>query len=1009
MTDRLKLANFVGGISLQPSTFKEAYRPDDQVNMIPHPIYGLMDRPGTEFVSVLSSTTGPSTRWHFATSRDTERYIMAVRADGIRVWDLEGNEFPVLAPGGYSYLQTRTPGNFLLSPEDFTNAAWTKTGTGTVVAPANADGPYGTLAVNQITGVTATATCFLTQTPSAAIDYEASTSYTFSVHVRAPTTSASLAHAVQLDFFDAGAGSAGWDFYYSAAGWTSGNAQGSQAVQVRNAKIVDLGNRWARLEVTIEAGGTLLSPDVKVRLALTSAAAGGTQWAVWGARGETDVLEAKPYISEPTNSYELLTLRDFTYVLNKNTPVLMSGTTSPAKPSPQTFYLWVRQGLPKTTYTVQGTTTGIVSSFAGDVLTYQPGQGTSAGESAVIKTDDIAELLKTDLDGDAPIATCTRKGGLLRVPLNSGYTINALNVTDSNGDQALVLIFEAVPGLIDLPTRFFNGVKVKIAENTDADTPGYFVEAVVKNPDTDGYGEVEWVESMAFSLPTTINSATMPHGLTRKQDDASGTATGSAYKVYFEFAPITWDTRNVGDETTNPIPSFVGTATAPRTITNMAFVQNRLVFLSGDDIVMSENGRFTNFFRTTVVDVPEGDPIDISLAYPGVVTYDAVIQVNNRVFVRSSDVLIEVIGEPFFTPNQVRSEVIVELDSDPQIHPLVIGNRVVMTDRSGRYTRVRELVPSGDGQTFIPIDTTTEVSSLIQLPIYEIAASEQNNLLALIPRADDAGVAQPTLFMQSFLLAGNERLQTAWWKFSSCPGDTIRYAGFDENEMFLVVERAGQATLERWTVDPERQLGIDFLPIADGLLHTSSGLLTSSFGSGDTEFQLPYDTGTEEYVFIHDGAGATARGTVVEASSNTADTVVFEDVDLTTATGWIGRKMSRSFVFPEVRPKETSNVRGRHATTLSSVQLYHLELDYRDTGALRVKVTIPSNLNSPYTYTVERATLGDGRLRVPCRAVSTEPRVEINSDGATYLARPCTLTSGEWFLSVRRRGRASLN
>ena len=111
----------------------------------------------------------------------------------------------------------------------------------------------------------------------------------------------------------------------------------------------------------------------------------------------------------------------------------------------------------------------------------------AAGELQSYRTDDIAEDFKTKLDPDPGIATCVRKGALLKVPLSSGNTITSIAATDSNGDQAMVLIYETVRDISELPYRFFNGVKIKVAEDTDLDTPGYFVEFVARDPDSDGF------------------------------------------------------------------------------------------------------------------------------------------------------------------------------------------------------------------------------------------------------------------------------------------------------------------------------------------------------------------------------------------------------------------------------------------------------------------------------------------------------------------------------------------
>ena len=75
--------------------------------------------------------------------------------------------------------------------------------------------------------------------------------------------------------------------------------------------------------------------------------------------------------------------------------------------------------------------------------------------------------------------------------------------------------------------------------------------------------------------------------------------------------------RKAGDDNSNPLSSFVG-----QFISNVFFFRNRLGFLSGDNVIMSESGlggldstgqlEF-NFARTTVTSLLDSDPIDVSV------------------------------------------------------------------------------------------------------------------------------------------------------------------------------------------------------------------------------------------------------------------------------------------------------------------------------------------------------------------------------------------------------------
>ena len=81
----------------------------------------------------------------------------------------------------------------------------------------------------------------------------------------------------------------------------------------------------------------------------------------------------------------------------------------------------------------------------------------------------------------------------------------------------------------------------------------------------------------------------------------------------FNVKQFTYPDRTVGDENTNPEPSFVGNV-----INKVLFFRNRLVFLSGDNVILSRPGDLGNFFVKTALTIAADDPIDISCSstYP---------------------------------------------------------------------------------------------------------------------------------------------------------------------------------------------------------------------------------------------------------------------------------------------------------------------------------------------------------------------------------------------------------
>ena len=99
-----------------------------------------------------------------------------------------------------------------------------------------------------------------------------------------------------------------------------------------------------------------------------------------------------------------------------------------------------------------------------------------------------------------------------------------------------------VNNISELPTQCVGGYLAKVA-NTDSDFDDYWVEFETEYNGMDGFGA--WVETVAPNTSRVINPATMPHKIVRTSHGA------------FVVSPIQYENRLVGDDITNPRPSFV--------------------------------------------------------------------------------------------------------------------------------------------------------------------------------------------------------------------------------------------------------------------------------------------------------------------------------------------------------------------------------------------------------------------------------------------------------------------
>ena len=317
------------------------------------------------------------------------------------------------------------------------------------------------------------------------------------------------------------------------------------------------------------------------------------------------------------------------------------------------------------------------------------------------------------------------------------------------------------------------------------------------------FGAGKWVESRGFDLPVGFDPDTMPHRLIRRQDDASGTVTGTPLAKWFEWSPVEWVERSVGDPDTAPDPSIVD-----KTLEDMFFFRGRLGFTSGQQVVMSEVSRFFNFYRTTVLSLPDGDPIDITVPSTSVVRLHRAVPIERRLILFADDVQFVLDGEPTLTPRTVQVSAAAKYQSDSDSDPLADADGVYFGCSRGDFSGVRRLFPQEniDGQ-FLSEDTTIAVPQYIPGPILQMATIEPEGLLVVLAEDD-----RRALYLYKTFRAGNDRLQSAWFRYDLGQNATIQGFGVVGNTLHLLVHREIAAYLERTTIQSDLvDVGADYL------------------------------------------------------------------------------------------------------------------------------------------------------------------------------------------------------
>lgn len=684
-----------------------------------------------------------------------------------------------------------------------------------------------------------------------------------------------------------------------------------------------------------------------------------------------------------------VTVADVTFLLNTTTVVAATADVVSQTPSDYSreCLVWVRQANYERAHTIK-----LTSGATTTTVTHKP-----TGNSA-LGTNHAALDLADKINNTATYSATVAVDSTIRIVASADFTIV---LEDDFAGEGMTLISDEVTRFEDLPPTAPNDYMVKVLGSVESSYDDYWVKFRAENG---SFSRGVWEESPQPGLKYKFDSATMPLVLIRQSDSsfflkkADGTTpttgdgrpagtSSTAYNIY------KWGERLVGDETTNPFPSFFG-----YTISDMVFHQNRLAILSGENIVFSETSEFFNFWRTTTLDLLDTDVIDIASSSPRVSKILAAVPFNRDLILFTPTGQMVVRGGEVLSPKSVA--IISAADFDNQanvVEPIPSANSVFFTFSNGNYTGLRELVPQPalDGSYFAN-DLTNNVSKYVPGPPSHLTATTHDNIAAV--------VADGNIYCYRYFLQNNERLQSAWFRFLFPDSNSSAFAfakaiwaGFLDSDMYVVMLRTRTSTTGFITIEKIRMgvasndsttSGKSWLTYLDQRKYFASGQGTYNSGTGRTTFTLPkpmsYAAG-KTVVVTADGYQATiASGTTF--SDPTAATVSVVG-DYSAKAVWIGTSYTMTFEFgtPYLRAPVA---RGMAALLTGRYQLRYLTLQYADTAYFRVQVGIKNEDSYEYVFTGETvglATIGttnisSGTFRAPVHSKNTNLTIKIIND-----------------------------
>lgn len=618
------------------------------------------------------------------------------------------------------------------------------------------------------------------------------------------------------------------------------------------------------------------------------------------------VGSAGSYISGivPKDVIQAETIADYSIIANTGQTVSMDATsvtpvtTDAGLNIKNSALFYVEKGYPETNYKIS--VTDGAGTYTGSHTTAAP----SANGVSYAKTDEIATALMNSITLPAGYSKSSF-GSVVLVEKTSAGSFS-ISAEDSFGDIAIRPIKGSVQRMSKLPPVAPVGYVLEVA----GDASTHFDNTYVKYEKSDS-GAGVWTETVAFEdedgvpLRNSFDGSTMPHQLVR-------TALNT-----FEFSPIDWSDRLVGDNVSSPYPSFVDNK-----ISQVFFFKNRVGFISEESIALSRNSDYFNFWSSTATDVLENDPIDVTLSTKQVNHIKQMVPFNTTLLLFSANTQYSLSsGDGLLTPQTVSIDPVTHFDTNTSVQPVAAGANVYFLVNNGNYNGMREYFVQNNAKTNDAAEVTAHVPRFIPNTIKRLISSSSQNMILGI---DDAN---PDIYVYKYFWNGDEKVQSAWFKWTYPEIDRIIDGFLTEDGMYLLVQRGTKVEIMYSKLDFSKTGNLDFRVYLDYLETITGGVYDPN--TNKTRFTLPYEMVRNDFVVV-DGITGSSLGGVTQVNSTTIDVNDNQEGK----TLYVGIPYNSMYEFSHfyIRDGEGSPIiQGR-------IQLRSITLNYDETGYFKLTV-----------------------------------------------------------------------
>lgn len=671
--------------------------------------------------------------------------------------------------------------------------------------------------------------------------------------------------------------------------------------------------------------------------------------------------------SNPKADLSLHTIGDYTFIANKAVTIQDSGVDTPAAEAH--CLINCKRGNYGHTYSIE--IDGV------EKASYTTANGGSAADSITITSTNISNNLLSDLNANLGSTDwlVIQYGTSIYVKNKNGtaFTVAAFDGADGSD---LVAVSDHVEEFKDLPARAPEGYIVQITGNDKSEFNNYYLK--YDNPDG-GNVVGQWKECVAPGVRTGFDLATMPHVLVR-------TDLGQ-----FTLRQAEWADRQVGDDDTVPMPSFIG-----QQVNDIGSFQERLAFQAGENLVATRTSEWFDFFKGSATVDSDDDPIDRASNANEVAILRSMVPFQDDLVMFADKMQFVIDGSKPVTNASLALNPTSYYESEQAAKPVASGNSIFFAINYGAFTGIREFMVDSVTDTNSALPVTGHVTKYLRGKVTDMESS--TNLEMLFVLTDGA---PNEVYVHEFYWQADQKVQSSWHKWTLSADAEVLSVNLDGTKLYMTVNDGADTLVVYIDLADVDDTGLTFASRIDKKVE-----LTAYEESGDYFVDLPY-TPTEALVFVR-GEGDSHPGLLFNAELVSGSKYRLPGCK-GVCTVIVGQEFEGDYEMSNPTVKDGND----KVITTSRLQWGTLQVNFEDTGYFVVEV---ENLDRPgeppFTTVFNGRVVGsadtrigetniqDGSLVVPIRARAD--RVKVRFKSKSYL--PLNILDLEWTGQFNKRG-----